>query len=148
MTRGETSIPIDRRAAMALTAAALTFTTGAAPIRSPGRPPVPIACFIRYEIDPFQMEAFEAYAQAWGRIIPRCGGHLIGYFLPHEGTNYVGWGLIAFDSLAAYETYRGRLRTDPESRQNFETARSKRFVLREERTFLEVVEGTFEIPAV
>ena len=24
-----------------------------------------ISCFIRYEIDPFQREAFEQYAQAW-----------------------------------------------------------------------------------
>src|SRR5690606_40919612 len=57
---------------------------------------------------------FRSYAQAWGRIIPRCGGHLLGYFLPHEGTSDVAWGLIAFDSLAAYEAYRARLRSDPE----------------------------------
>jgi hypothetical protein len=148
MAQGETPIPIDRRAAMALAAAAsLSLMTGAGARRAPGRPPMRITCFIRYEIDPFQREAFREYAQAWGRIIPRCGGHLVGYFLPHEGTNFVGWGLIAFDSLAAYEAYRARLRTDPEARANFEAAQSKRFVLREERTFLEVVEGTFELPA-
>lgn len=62
-----------------------------------------IACFIRYEIDPFQRAAFQTYAENWGRIIPRCGGELLGYFLPHEGTNNVAWGLIAFESLAAYE---------------------------------------------
>ena len=45
-----------------------------------------LTCFIRYEIDPFQRDAFKTYAERWGRIIPRCGGHLIGYFLPHEGT--------------------------------------------------------------
>ena len=55
-----------------------------------------ITCFIRYEIDPFQREAFREYAQRWGQIIPRCGGDLVGYFLPHEGTNNVAWGLIAF----------------------------------------------------
>ena len=69
-----------------------------------------ITCVIRYEIDPFQRDAFKKYAENWGRIIPRCGGHLVGYFLPYEGTNYVGWGLIAFDSLAAYEAYKGRLK--------------------------------------
>ena len=106
-----------------------------------------IACFIRYQIDPFQVDAFRAYAEAWGRIIPRCGGHLIGYFLPHEGTNDVAWGLIAFDSLASYETYRARLRTDTESRANFAMAQEKRFILREERTFTSVVAGTFEQPA-
>ncbi len=103
-----------------------------------------ITCFIRYQIDPFQRDAFKEYAQEWGRIIPRCGGHLVGYFLPDEGTNDVAWGLIAFDSLAAYETYRARLRTDPQSRENFAKAQAKRFILREERTFLEVVDGTFE----
>jgi hypothetical protein len=102
-----------------------------------------ITCFIRYQIDPFQREAFREYAENWGRIIPRCGGRLVGYFLPWEGTNDVAWGLIAFESLAAYEAYRARLRKDPESRANFETAEAKRFILREERTFLEVVDGTF-----
>ena len=106
-----------------------------------------VTCFIRYEIDPFQKEAFAAYAENWGRIIPRCGGHLVGYFLPYEGTNDVAWGLIAFDSLAAYEAYRARLRTDPEARANFEMAQSKKLILREERNFVENVEGTFEIPA-
>jgi len=106
-----------------------------------------ITCFIRYEIDPFQREAFREYAENWGRIIPRCGGHLVGYFLPWEGTNTIAWGLITFDSLAAYEAYRTRLKSDPESRANFEMAQTKRFILREERTFLEVVDGTFGIPA-
>lgn len=102
-----------------------------------------ITCFIRYEIDPFQSDGFRKYAENWGRIIPRLGGHLVGYFLPHEGTNYVAWGLIAFDSLAAYEAYRKRLKADPEARENFAMAQSKRLILREERTFVEVVEGTF-----
>jgi hypothetical protein len=101
-----------------------------------------ITCFIRYQIDPFQREQFRQYADNWGRIIPRCGGHLLGYFLPHEGTNDIAWGLVAFDSLAAYEAYRARLRADDESRANFEFAQQHRFILREERSFTEVVEGT------
>ena len=107
-----------------------------------------ITCFIRYQIDPFQRDAFRTYAQNWGRIIPRCGGNLLGYFLPHEGTNDIAWGLIGFDSLAAYEAYRGRLKTDAESLTNFAFAQEKRFILREERTFTEVIEGTLQIPAV
>ena len=106
-----------------------------------------ITCFIRYQIDPFQRDAFKQYAENWGQIIPRCGGHLVGYFLPHEGTNDIAWGLIAFDSLAAYETYRARLRTDAEGLENFAMAQSQRFILREERTFGEVVDGTFGLPA-
>ncbi len=102
-----------------------------------------ITCFIRYEIDPFQRDAFIAYANNWARIIPRCGGNLIGYFVPHEGTNFEAWGLIAFDSLAAYETYRARLKADHEGRENFAFAASRRFILREERTFVEAVPSTF-----
>jgi hypothetical protein len=98
-----------------------------------------VTCFIRYQIDPFQREAFRRYAQAWGRIIPRCGGRLIGYFLPHEGTNDVAWGLIGFESLAAYERYRAALKADAEGRENFRWAQAERFILREERTWLEDV---------
>lgn len=106
-----------------------------------------ITCLIRYQIDPFQRDEFKKYAENWGRIIPRCGGHLVGYFLPHEGTNDVAWGLIAFDSLASYEAYRARLKADPAARENFSMAESKRIILREERNFVEVVEGTFGIPS-
>ena len=106
-----------------------------------------IVCFIRYQIDPFQREAFVEYAASWGRIIPRCGGRLIGYFVPHEGTNDVAWGLIAFDSLATYEAYRARLKDDPEGRDNFAMAQAKRLILREERTFVTPVGGTFALPA-
>jgi len=105
-----------------------------------------ITCIIRYQIDPFQRDAFKTYSENWGRIIPRCGGHLIGYFLPHEGTNDVAWGLIAFDSLASYETYRARLRSDTEALENFALAQSKRIILREERNFVQVVDGTFALP--
>jgi hypothetical protein len=100
---------------------------------------MPITCFIRYEIDPVQRDAFRAYAENWGRIIPRLKGRLLGYFLPHEGTNYEAWGLVGFDSLADYEAYRLRLKEDGEAVANFQFAREKRFILREERTFLENV---------
>src|ERR1700674_5891134 len=106
-----------------------------------------VTCVIRYEIDPCQRDGFKKYAENWGRIIPRCGGHLVGYFLPHEGTNNVAWGLIAFDSLASYEAYRARLKSDKESRENFAMAQSKRLILREERNFVEVVDGTLGIPS-
>lgn len=104
-----------------------------------------ITCIIRYQIDPFQRDAFRKYAENWGRIISRCGGHLVGYFLPHEGTNDVGWGLIAFESLTAYETYRTRLKADREAHENFAMAQSMRLILREERNCVEVVDGTFGI---
>jgi hypothetical protein len=106
-----------------------------------------VTCIIRYQIDPFQRDAFKKYAENWGRIIPRCGGHLIGYFLPHEGTNDIAWGLIAFDSLKSYEAYRQRLKEDPEALENFSMANNKRFILREERNFVEVVDGTLGLPS-
>ena len=57
----------------------------------------------------------------------------------------MAWGLIAFDSLASYESYKARLKSDPEARENFNMAQSKRLILREERNFVEVVDGTFGI---
>lgn len=106
-----------------------------------------ITCFIRYQIDPFQRDAFRQYAENWARIIPRCGGQLVGYFLPYEGTNDIGWGLISFDSLASYEAYKVRLRADPEAKQNFALAQSKKFILREERNFVEAVDATYGLPS-
>jgi len=100
---------------------------------------MPIIVFIRYTIDPFQREAFAQYARNWGDIIPKCGGGLIGYFLPHEGTNNVAFALISFDSLAAYERYRARLKACPDGAANFHFAQEKRFIQNEERSFLEAV---------
>ncbi len=141
---------IDRRAAIGaiFAGAALTAAYGDRPAGlAARRTQMKITCIIRYQIDPFQRDAFKKYAENWGGIIPRCGGHLVGYFLPYEGTNDVAWGLIAFDNLAAYETYRARLKSDPEARQNFEMAQTKRLILREERNFVEVVDGTLGLPS-
>jgi NIPSNAP protein len=142
--------PISRRdavVAMAALGGGLAFSGEPLAARTARSAAMTVTCFIRYQIDPFQREVFAEYARNWGSIIPECGGHLVGYFLPDEGTNDVGWGLIAFDSLASYEAYRTRLKSHPRARENFELARTKRFILREERTFLEVVDGTFGIRA-
>src|SRR3954463_9652935 len=87
---------------------------------------LPVTCFIRYQIDPFQREAFREYAEKWGGIIPRCGGNLLGYFLPHEGKNVIAWGLNVLESLSAYEAYRQRLKAESEGRANFMMAQEKR----------------------
>jgi hypothetical protein len=141
--------PMTRREAIvSLAATVLTLGLGNSwARRTTRRIEMTITCVIRYEIDPFQQDEFKKYAENWGRIIPRCGGHLVGYFLPHEGTNNVAWGLIAFDSLASYEAYRARLRSDQEARENFAMAQTKRLILREERNFVEVVDGTFSLPS-
>jgi len=98
-----------------------------------------VTVFIRYQIDPFKRAQFEDYARKWLSIIPACGGDLIGYFMPHEGTNNIAFGLISFDSLADYESYRARLRDDAQGKANFEFAEAHRFILAEERTFLRKV---------
>lgn len=108
-----------------------------------------IVCLIRYEIDPYQRDAFKEYAARWGPIIPRCGGSLIGYFLPWQGTNYVAWGLIGgFDSLSSYERYQARLHQDPDALANFKFAEDRRFIVHEERSFVEAVAGTLERPPI
>jgi hypothetical protein len=99
-----------------------------------------VTCCIRYVIDPFQKDAFEAYARNWLTIIPACGGWRPGYFLPHEGTNNVALALISFDSLAAYEAYRAHIKADAAGAANFRMAQERRFILSEERTFLIPVE--------
>jgi len=101
-----------------------------------------VVCQIRYQIDPFKRASFEEYACVWLRRIPACGGNLIGYFMPYEGTNDIAFAMIGFDSLAAYEEYRARLRRDDESVANFAFAEREKFILREERTFLREVRAS------
>lgn len=96
-------------------------------------------CCIEYRVDSFKSQAFETYAKHWLGIIPRCGGDLIGHFLPHDGTNDIAIALIAFDSLAAYKAYHARLKTDDAGSANFQYANQEKFILEERRTFLRKV---------
>jgi len=98
-----------------------------------------ITVFIRYQLDPFKRGMFEEYSKRWLTIIPKCGGDLVGYFMPHEGTNNIAYALISFENLAAYEAYRARLRDDPAGIANFNFAEENKFILAEERTFLRKV---------
>ena len=100
-----------------------------------------VICQIRYQLDPYKKAQFEEYSKVWLKVIPMCGGELLGYFMPHEGTNDVAFAMIGFDSLAAYETYRARLKTEPESVANFNFAEREKFILREERVFLRPVKA-------
>jgi hypothetical protein len=108
-------------------------------VASAKEPTMTVTCAIRYVIDPFKRQAFETYARNWLTIIPACGGDLLGYFMPHEGTNNIAHALISFESLAAYEAYRARLRSDAAGKANFEFAERERFILSEERTWLRPV---------
>ncbi|MFY8106482.1 MAG: NIPSNAP family protein [Elstera sp.] len=95
-----------------------------------------IACFIRYEIDPFKVEAFQHYAQVWGQAIPACGADLFGYFAPYEGSATTAYGVYTLPNLAAYEEYRARLRDSPLGRENYQFAKREQFIRREDRIFL------------
>ena len=98
-----------------------------------------VTCCIRYVLDPYKRDAFEEYARRWKTVIPRNGGDLLGYFMPHEGTNNIAIALVSFDSLAAYETYRARIMADDDGKAAFAFAQQERFILSEERTFLRPV---------
>ena len=129
-----------------LVAAALAPLAWIAPARAKQRPTMKgnamnVVCQIRYQLDPFKRAQFEEYSKVWLKVIPMCGGDLLGYFMPHEGTNDVAFAMIGFDSLAAYETYRARLKTEPESVANFNFAEREKFILREERVFLRPVKA-------
>ena len=102
-----------------------------------------VTCFIRYRLDPYKRDLFRRYAERWAEIIPRCGGTLVGYFVPYEGTDDEAWGLIAFADLGAYEVCRRRLKADPEGRANFAFAESERLIVRETRTFVEAIPSTW-----
>jgi len=105
-----------------------------------------ITCFIRYEIDPFKKDCFEAYARNWGQAIPRCGADLIGYFAPHEGSATTAYGLYNIASLADYETYRARLLADPLGQENYRFAQQEQFIRREERIFLKLASAPHAPP--
>lgn len=105
-----------------------------------------ITCFIRYEIDPFKIGAFEQYALNWGTAIPRCGADLVGYFLPYEGSSTIAYGVYNIENLAEYEKYRVRLSADPVGRENYEFAKKEQFIRREDRIFLRLASSPHAKP--
>lgn len=95
-----------------------------------------ITCVIQYTLDPSKLAAFEEYATTWPPIIERCGGKLVGYYLPKEGANNFALALIDFESLADYERYREKLRADPDAQANFRRGMESGCMLAESRSFL------------
>lgn len=98
-----------------------------------------VTCCIQYTINPHLVAQFEEYATSWPPIISRCGGDLVGYFLPKEGSTSFALALINFPSLAAYEQYREQLAADDEARANFKAAQRSRCIIAETRSFLRPV---------
>src|SRR5580658_10607229 len=101
--------------------------------RGGGRPMITMC--IRYTLDPFKLEDFERYARNWPGPIKRCGGELLGYFLPTKfaGATNIALALISFRDLAAYEKYRAALRKDPGAIANVAEADKSKCILIEDR---------------
>lgn len=95
-----------------------------------------ITCYLRYEIDPAKLSDFEKYAKLWIPLVNQFGGTHHGYFMPHEGKNYEATALFSFPSLAAYEDYRIKSKTDPECIAAWEHKESTRCIKRIERQFM------------
>ena len=100
-----------------------------------------ITLSIRYTIDARKRDDFERYARALGGIIPRCGGELVGYWLPTRfaGPTNAALALIDFPSLAAYEQYRERLAKDHDNIESVRRADESGCILVEDRAVLERV---------
>jgi hypothetical protein len=100
-----------------------------------------ITLSIRYTIDPRKHKDFERYARALCGIIPRCGGEVVGYWLPTRfaGPTNVALALIDFPSLAAYEQYRERLAKDEDNIASIRRAEESGCILVEDRAILERV---------
>jgi hypothetical protein len=96
---------------------------------------------IRYTIDLHKSADFEQYACRWPEPMRRCGGDLLGYFLPTKfaGPTNIAFALIRFKNLAAYEQYREALTKDPDAIANVAAADASRCILVEDRSFLQRV---------
>lgn len=98
-----------------------------------------ITCYLRYVIDPYKLDDFEKYARMWIPLVNRLGGKHHGYFLPHEGANNIAVALFTFPSLAAYEEYRQKIKTDPDCKAAFAFAEKTRCIVSYERSFMRPV---------
>lgn len=100
-----------------------------------------ITCVVHYTIDPEKVEAFEAFAREWIRLVNAHGGTHHGYFLPAEGASDKAEALFSFESLAAYEEYRRQFGVDPEFIAADKIRDESGCVIRYERTFMRPLLG-------
>lgn len=98
-----------------------------------------ITLCIQYTIDMHKIADFEQYARNWPHPIRRCGGELVGYFLPTKiaGRTNSALALINFPTLAAYEQYRDLLMQDSEAKANVDFATKSGCILVEDRSILQ-----------
>jgi hypothetical protein len=98
-----------------------------------------ITCYVKYVIDPYQLDVFENYGKKWIQLVNRFGGNHHGYFLPHEVANNIAYAMFSFVSLAEYENYRKLIMTDKECIETFKIAEDTKCILSYERSFLRPV---------
>ncbi len=98
-----------------------------------------ITLCIRYTLDHNKLSDFEAYAKAWPETIERCGGKLVGYYLPTKiaGPTNFALALIDFENLAAYQQYREKLSKDAEAVANVARIERSGCILSEDRSILQ-----------
>ena len=96
---------------------------------------------IRYQIDHNKYRDFETYARTLAEPIRRCGGDLIGYFLPTRfaGRTNEALALIRFADLGAYERYRDALTKDPGAAECLARVENSGCIVSEDRAFLQQV---------
>jgi len=97
-----------------------------------------ITLCIRYTLDISKLPDFEDYARRFPEPIKRCGGKLVGYYLPTKiaGPTNFALALIDFSSLAAYEIYRDNLLADADAAENVRRMEKSGCVLIEDRSIL------------
>jgi hypothetical protein len=100
-----------------------------------------ITLSIKYQIDHNKYGDFETYARALAEPIRRCGGELVGYFLPTRfaGRTTEALALIGFPDLAAYERYRNALTKDPGAAECLVRVEASGCIVSEDRSFLQQV---------
>jgi antibiotic biosynthesis monooxygenase (ABM) superfamily enzyme len=94
-----------------------------------------ISCYVRYTIDPDQVDAFEAYARAWISLVNSMGGTHHGYFLPVEGSDEAV-ALFSFASMEDYQAYRHRRKEDPRCKAAFAIAENTKCIVNYEGRFM------------
>ncbi|MER2099677.1 MAG: NIPSNAP family protein [Pseudomonas qingdaonensis] len=100
-----------------------------------------VTCYLRYIVDAYKLQEFEAYGRMWIPLVEKFGGQHHGYFLPSEGANNVALAMFSFPSLAAYERYREQSKTDAECIAAFKYAEETRCIISYERSFFRPVLG-------
>jgi len=94
---------------------------------------------IRYTLDPNRLPHFKAYVQHELEAIRNAGGKTVGYWLPtdYAGPVNIGYGLIDFESLGAYEQYRKALAADPLHQRNADELTRSGVIINMERSLFE-----------